>query len=98
MTNNFGGKVTSSLFTAMDFSEAEKLEADIENMKLQIMRIIKSGGASKAGLARMVMNSDSDSAKGKVHRLILQLRKDGLMEPKGDYRLTEKGQKYVKNI
>ena len=98
MTNNFGGKVTSSVFTAMDFVEAEKLEADIENNKLQIMRIIKSGGASKAGLARLVLNDDSDSAKGKIHRLIGQLRKDGFVEPKGDYRLTDKGQKHAKNI
>lgn len=96
MTNNFGGKVTSSRFRAIDFISAQKMEDDAYFAKETVIRALDSGGGSKSYLARQVFGDDSSQELSKIVRLINSLRRDGIVTPAGSYKLTEKGKKLAK--
>ena len=97
MVTNFGTPVTSTVFESMSEAQATKISNDYYDQRKQIMQTLKSGGASKSGLARAVLGSEDSAALSKIGRHITKLRELKYVTPEGEYRLTKRGRDYLQN-
>lgn len=97
MVTNFGTPVTSTVFESMSEAQADKANNSNEDQRREILAMLKSGGATKAGLAREVMKSEDSAAISQIQRHITKLRELKFVTQKGSYKITKKGLEYLKN-
>jgi hypothetical protein len=97
MENNFGGKVTSSRFEAIDYVSAQKMEDEAFYAREKLIKALLAGGGSKSFLARDVFGDDTGESTSRIQRMINILRKEKIVTPAGAYALTPHGRKVAKN-
>lgn len=98
MVTNFGTPVTSTVFEFIDEAQAERASNASHDERRQILEMLKSGGATRAGLARAVINGKDDAAaQSQIQRHITKLRELKYVTQSGSYKLTRKGIEYLKN-
>jgi len=99
MLTNFGGMVTSTIFEAIDYIQAERMEVAVQDAKEAIVKsLYRSPGTSKSFLASSALGSESSANLSRMNRLIKTLREEGLVYPNGKYALTPNGEKLAKRL